>query len=63
MTIAPDSDVAKTVATHLASLDASPAPSGRRSVPRQRRPVRQPGPAASPAPSASPAVSPATSGN
>jgi tetratricopeptide (TPR) repeat protein len=47
--IDPNSDVAKTVATHLASLEGSPAPSSATS--------------ASPAPSASPAASPASSGN
>ncbi len=47
--IAPDSDVAKTVATHLRSLEGSPAPSSVAS------------PAASP--SASPAASPTASGN
>jgi tetratricopeptide (TPR) repeat protein len=47
--IDPNSDVAKTVATHLASLDGSPAPSGAA--------------LASPASSASPAASPASSGN
>ena len=51
--IAPDSDVAKTVATHLKSLDGSPAPSAGSSA----------GPAVSPAPSgdATPAPSVAPS--
>jgi tetratricopeptide (TPR) repeat protein len=53
MTIAPDSDVAKTVATHLASLDASPAPSAA-SIPASAGP--------SVVPSAAPAASPAASG-
>jgi tetratricopeptide (TPR) repeat protein len=52
--IDPNSDVAKTVATHLASLEGSPAPSG--AVPASGAP-------ATPAPSASPAPSPASSGN
>jgi hypothetical protein len=47
--IDPNSDVAKTVATHLASLDASPAPNAS-------------GAPAGAAPSASPATSPAPSG-
>ncbi len=57
MTIAPDSDVAKTVATHLASLDASPAPSAA-SVGASGGPS----PAPSSAPAASAAPSPAASG-
>ena len=48
--IAPDSDVAKTVATHLATLDASPAPSGPVG-PSEAAPSVSPAPA-SPAPSA-----------
>ena len=46
--IAPNSDVAKTVATHLASLDASPAP--------ERRGAGQ---SCATVPAASPAASPA----
>lgn len=48
--IDPNSDVAKTVATHLATLEASPAPGAS-------------GASASAAPSASPAASPVPSGN
>jgi tetratricopeptide (TPR) repeat protein len=49
--INPNSDVAKTVATHLASLEGSPAPSG--AAPASAAPSASPAPAASPAPSAS----------
>jgi tetratricopeptide (TPR) repeat protein len=56
MTIAPDSDVAKTVATHLASLDASPAPSAA-SVGASGGPSTAPSAAPSPTPAASPAPS------
>jgi len=56
--IAPDSDVAKTVATHLATLDASPAPSAA-SVAASAGPSTAP----SAAPSPTPAASPAPSGN
>lgn len=56
--IDPNSDVAKTVATHLASLDGSPAPSA--AVPASGAPTGSAAPA-SPAPSASPAVPPAAS--
>jgi cytochrome c-type biogenesis protein CcmH/NrfG len=59
--IDPNSDVAKTVATHLASLDGSPAPSG--AAPASGTPSDSPAPSASPAPAASPAASPSPSGN
>jgi hypothetical protein len=47
--LSPDSDIAKTVATHLASLTGSPAPSA--------APGASSAPAASQAPVASPAAS------
>jgi cytochrome c-type biogenesis protein CcmH/NrfG len=55
--IDPNSDVAKTVATHLATLDASPAPSGASAAPAASSAP------ASAAPSGAPAVSPSPSGN
>lgn len=54
--IAPNSDVAKTVATHLASLDASPAPSAA-AVGASAGPSTAPSTAPSPSPAASPAPS------
>ncbi len=47
--IDPNSDLAKTVATHLKSLDASPAPSG--AAPASAAPTSSASPAASPSPS------------
>ena len=57
--IDPNSNVAKTVATHLASLDASPAPGASGAAPAPNAS----GAPASAAPSASPAASPSPSGN
>jgi tetratricopeptide (TPR) repeat protein len=54
MEIAPDSDVAKTVATHLATLDAAPSP-GASGAPPSAAPSGSP--SASPAPAGSPAAS------
>ena len=56
--IDPNSAVAKTVATHLKSLDASPAPSG--AAPASGAPTGSTAPAS---PAAPPAVSPSPSGN
>jgi len=58
--IDPNSDVAKSVKQHLASLDASPAPSGASAAPGASSAPSAP---ASAAPSASPAASPSPSGN
>jgi len=60
--IAPGSDVAKTVATHLATLEASPAP-GASGAPASAAPAASAAPSASAGPSASPVASPAASGS
>ncbi len=57
--IAPDSDVAKTVATHLQSLEGSPAPSGAASA----SPATSPSASPEPSPTAAPAASPRASGS
>jgi tetratricopeptide (TPR) repeat protein len=62
--IDPNSAVAKTVATHLASLEGSPAPSG--AAPASAAPTGSAASASPPAPAspvASPAASPSPSGN
>jgi tetratricopeptide (TPR) repeat protein len=60
MRIAPDSDVAQTVATHLATLESSPSP-GASGAPASAAPSSAA--PSSAAPSSSPAGSPAASGN